>query len=63
MEWSELKPNEKGLIPCIVQDDKTGEVLMMAWMNAESVALTLEQRNALFDEISKLQKELSALRK
>ena len=31
-----------GLIPCIAQDAATGEVLMMAWMNAESVARTLD---------------------
>lgn len=31
-----------GLIPCIAQEDGTGEVLMMAWMNAEAVARTLE---------------------
>ena len=31
-----------GLIPCIAQDENSGEVLMMAWMNAESVARTLE---------------------
>ncbi|APZ54356.1 phosphoribosyl-AMP cyclohydrolase [Salipiger abyssi] len=31
-----------GLIPCIAQAAETGEVLMMAWMNAESVAKTLE---------------------
>jgi phosphoribosyl-AMP cyclohydrolase len=31
-----------GLIPCIVQDERTGEVLMFAWMNAESIARTLD---------------------
>ncbi len=31
-----------GLIPCIAQEEATGEVLMMAWMNVESVARTLE---------------------
>ncbi|MEO9778170.1 MAG: phosphoribosyl-AMP cyclohydrolase [Sedimentitalea sp.] len=34
--------NEAGLIPAIAQDSETGEVLMMAWMNAESVRRTLE---------------------
>ncbi|MEJ6478226.1 MAG: phosphoribosyl-AMP cyclohydrolase [Octadecabacter sp.] len=33
--------NDAGLIPCIAQADGTGEVLMMAWMNAEAVAQTL----------------------
>jgi len=37
-----LKYDPAGLIPCIAQDEKSGEVLMMAWMNAESVAKTLE---------------------
>ena len=33
--------NEAGLIPAIAQDHASGEVLMLAWMNAESVARTL----------------------
>lgn len=37
-----LKYDDKGLIPAIAQDDQTGEVLMMAWMNADAVARTLE---------------------
>lgn len=37
-----LKYDEKGLIPAIAQDASTGEVLMMAWMNAEAVQITLE---------------------
>ena len=36
-----LKYDVNGLIPCIAQDHATGEVLMMAWMNAEAVAQTL----------------------
>jgi len=32
--------DERGLAPCIVQDWHTGEVLTLAWMNAESLALT-----------------------
>jgi len=34
--------NEAGLIPAIAQDHASGEVLMMAWMNAEAVARTLD---------------------
>ncbi len=34
--------NDQGLIPAIAQDHDTGEVLMMAWMNAEAVARTLQ---------------------
>lgn len=37
-----LKYNEAGLIPCIAQQEETGEVLMMAWMNAGAVVKTLE---------------------
>ena len=36
-----LAYNAQGLIPAIAQDAETGEVLMMAWMNAEAVAQTL----------------------
>ena len=48
MNASELTYNADGLIPCIVQDARTGEVLMMAWMNAESVQLTIERRTTWF---------------
>ena len=37
-----LRYNEAGLVPVIAQDAATGEVLMLAWMNAEAVARTLE---------------------
>ena len=37
-----LKPDAAGLIPAIAQQHDTGEVLMMAWMNAESLAETLQ---------------------
>lgn len=37
-----LKYDEKGLIPAIAQDVASGEVLMMAWMNAQSLARTLQ---------------------
>lgn len=38
----DLKYNADGLIPAIVQDHANGEVLMMAWMNRESLQQTLE---------------------
>lgn len=38
---STLKYDANGLIPCIAQDHATGEVLMLAWMNADAVAQTL----------------------
>ena len=37
-----LKFNEQGLIPAIVQEEGTGRVLMMAWMNTDSIKSTLE---------------------
>jgi phosphoribosyl-ATP pyrophosphohydrolase/phosphoribosyl-AMP cyclohydrolase len=36
-----LKYDERGLIPAIVQDYKTGQVLMLAYMNSEALSLTL----------------------
>lgn len=39
---STLKYDDKGLIPAVAQDHESGEVLMVAWMNAETVARTLE---------------------
>jgi phosphoribosyl-AMP cyclohydrolase len=38
----ELKYDERGLIPAIVQEIETGEVLMMAFMNESSLKMTLE---------------------
>ena len=37
-----LKFDDKGLIPAIAQEADSGEVLMMAWMNADAVAQTLD---------------------
>lgn len=48
MDISELKYDAQGLIPCVVQQYDTGEVLMVAWMNAESVRLTLETGTTWF---------------
>ncbi|WP_170424976.1 phosphoribosyl-AMP cyclohydrolase [Ruegeria arenilitoris] len=45
---SSLKYNEAGLIPAIAQDEASGEVLMMAWMNAEAVEITLETRRVTY---------------
>ncbi|MEM1079488.1 MAG: phosphoribosyl-AMP cyclohydrolase [Pseudomonadota bacterium] len=43
-----LRYNDKGLIPAIAQDATSGEVLMMAWMNAEAVVKTLETRRVTY---------------
>ncbi|WP_369177487.1 phosphoribosyl-AMP cyclohydrolase [Candidatus Thiodubiliella endoseptemdiera] len=37
-----------GLIPAIAQDFATGKILMFAWMNAESLALTIEKQQAVY---------------
>ena len=43
-----LKYNDQGLIPAIAQDEATGDVLMMAWMNAEAVAQTLATGKVIY---------------
>jgi phosphoribosyl-AMP cyclohydrolase len=42
VEWSDLRWNERGLLPAVVQDVHTGEVLMVAWMNEQSLRITIE---------------------
>ena len=37
-----IRFDERGLVPCVVQDWRTGEVLMLAYMNEEALARTLE---------------------
>ncbi|MCG3087768.1 bifunctional phosphoribosyl-AMP cyclohydrolase/phosphoribosyl-ATP diphosphatase HisIE [Sporosarcina sp. MB25] len=43
-----LRFNEEGLIPAIVQDQKTGDVLMLAYMNEESIRQTVETGETWF---------------
>ena len=43
-----LKFDTNGLIPTIAQEATTGEILMVAWMNAESFALTLRSGEAVY---------------
>ena len=45
---SNLKFNEKGLIPAIAQDADTGEVLMLGYMNEEALRLTLSGDDVWF---------------
>lgn len=40
--------NDDGLVPAIVQDETSGEVLMMAWMNSETLGLTLSEGRTVF---------------
>ena len=44
----EPKFDEQGLIPAIVTDAASGEILMFAWMNAQALAQTIETREAHF---------------
>jgi phosphoribosyl-AMP cyclohydrolase len=43
-----IKYNSDGLVPAIVQDVATGEVLMMAWMNEDTLRETLESGRTVF---------------
>jgi len=43
-----LKWDKDGLMPAIAQDHETGEVLMVAWMNAESLRLSNEEGRAIY---------------
>lgn len=42
-KWSEAKVNSEGMVPVIVQDDETNEVLMLAYMNELAYQTTLEK--------------------
>jgi phosphoribosyl-AMP cyclohydrolase len=44
----QIKFDEKGLVPAIAQDEKTGEILMVAYMNRESLQNTFETGHATF---------------
>ena len=48
MDIKELKYNEKGLIPAIVTDARTGKVLMLAYMNEESLEITIKEERTCF---------------
>jgi phosphoribosyl-AMP cyclohydrolase len=45
---ADVRFDEKGLVPTVLQDAKTGDVLMVAWMNEESLRLTRETGQAHF---------------
>ncbi|NLB79991.1 MAG: phosphoribosyl-AMP cyclohydrolase [Clostridiaceae bacterium] len=40
--------NGKGLVPVVTQDQQTGEVLMLAWMNEEALNLTIERKRMVY---------------
>jgi phosphoribosyl-AMP cyclohydrolase len=45
---NEVKFDSKGLVGAIVQDHRTGEVLMFAWMNRDALEKTIEERRAWY---------------
>jgi len=48
-DWLEqIKWDEKGLVPAIAQDFRTGRVLMVAWMNEEALRLTVSEQRAIY---------------
>jgi phosphoribosyl-AMP cyclohydrolase len=48
-QWiDDLKWDDKGLIPAIAQDFETSKVLMVAWMNKESLLLTIKEQRAIY---------------
>lgn len=44
----EIKWTEDGLVPAIAQDAESGRVLMFAWMNRESLQLTVQKNEAVY---------------
>ena len=48
LDASAISWDDRGLAPCVVQDWRTGEVLTLAYMNAESLAHTQEQGETVF---------------
>jgi phosphoribosyl-AMP cyclohydrolase len=48
-DWLDIiKWDDKGLVPAIAQETGTGKILMMAWMNRASLALTCETGHAVY---------------
>jgi len=48
MKPSDVKFDERGLVPAIAQDTSTKEVLMLAYMNQESLEITLKEKKACY---------------
>ena len=48
MDYTNIKFDEKGLVPAIVQDYRTKKVLMVAYMNQESLKRTIDTGKATF---------------
>jgi phosphoribosyl-AMP cyclohydrolase/phosphoribosyl-ATP pyrophosphohydrolase/phosphoribosyl-AMP cyclohydrolase len=47
-QLGQVRYDDHGLVPAIVQDEATKQVLMMAWMNAETLRLTLAEGRTVF---------------
>jgi phosphoribosyl-AMP cyclohydrolase len=48
-DWlKDIRWSDDGLVPAIAQDATSGDILMMAWMNAESLKLTTEEGRAVY---------------
>jgi len=47
-QLSSVKYNSEGLVPAIVQEKSTGQVLMMAWMNQDTLLETLQSGRTVF---------------
>lgn len=45
---ADIRWSDDGLVPAIAQDTVTGRILMMAWMNAQSLQLTAEEGRAVY---------------
>jgi len=45
---NEIKWTDDGLVPVIAQEDSSGDVVMFAWMNRESLAMTAEKGEAVY---------------
>lgn len=48
-DWLEqIKWTEDGLVPVIAQEESTGKILMLAWMNRESLELSVKEGKAIY---------------
>ena len=48
-DWLDaIRWDDNGLVPAIAQDAESGDILMMAWMNRESLALTAREQQAVY---------------
>ena len=56
ISWlDEVTWDDKGLVPAIAQDVSSGRILMMAWMNRESLELTVKEQRAIYYSRSRQQ--------